>query len=159
MSALELLGIDGRVLRVNSLDILDGTPILDLKPYIPYTDSIPNAKNGWLDAPEPPVDPIPDHDVEFGAHAIEQLAFLESQAVVIRPQIEDVLRLGPQAHPYRRIKPNGDAWVLAYKEWRVDFKVEDRRIYVTALRSGYRASALFYGTAPVLHREFSERFG
>jgi tRNA (adenine37-N6)-methyltransferase len=159
MSALELLGIEGRVLRVNSLDILDGTPILDLKPYIPYTDSIPNAKNGWLDAPAPPADPIPDHDVEFGPHAIEQLAFLESQAVIIRPQIEDVLRLGPQAHKYRRIKPNGDAWVLAYKEWRVDFKVEERRICVTALRSGYRPSAFFYGTAPELHREFSERFG
>jgi tRNA-Thr(GGU) m(6)t(6)A37 methyltransferase TsaA len=160
LSPVELLGIDGRVLRVKNLDILDGTPILDLKPYLPYTDSIPDASSGWLDTAAPPEDPILDHTVEFTPLALEQLAFLESRAVTIRPHIEDVLRLGAYPHPYRRIKPKGDAWVLAYKAWRIGFSVAGRNILVTVIHTGYRASALALPAEPevALHREFTQRF-
>lgn len=34
--------------RVRDLDLLDGTPILDLKPYLPFTDAWPEAGHGWL---------------------------------------------------------------------------------------------------------------
>jgi tRNA-Thr(GGU) m(6)t(6)A37 methyltransferase TsaA len=161
MSAVELLGIERRVLRVRNLDILDGTPILDLKPYVPYTDCIPDASNGWLDGAAAPKDPIVDHHVEFAPLALEQLAFLESQAVAIRAPIEDVLRLGAYPHPYRRIKPKGKAWVLAYKAWRVDFAASGLDILVTAIRTGYRPAALLESNEPdlELHREFTRRFG
>ena len=49
LSALKLIGINGRKLKVRGIDLLDGTPVLDIKPYIPYTDSFPNAKAGWLE--------------------------------------------------------------------------------------------------------------
>lgn len=49
LSVVRLLGVKGRTLRVRGLDMLDGTPVLDLKPYVPYADSIPGATNGWLD--------------------------------------------------------------------------------------------------------------
>src|SRR5688572_27064257 len=119
MSAVELLGVEKLTLRVQNLDILDGTPILDIKPYIPYTDSIPGADNGWLDEAARPKDPIPDHLVEFAPEALEQLRYLEQQGVLLQASITDVLRLGAAPHPYRRIKPHADAWVLAYKAWRV----------------------------------------
>lgn len=161
MSAVELLGIERRVLRVRNLDLLDGTPILDLKPYVPYTDSIPDASNGWLDAAASPEDPIVSHNVGFAPRALEQLAFLESHAVAIRGAIEDVLRLGAYPHPYRRIKPKGDAWVLAYKAWRIDFAASGLDILVTGLHTGYRPSALLESAEPEieLHREFVRRFG
>src|SRR5882757_9696227 len=73
LSVVELLKVDGLTLSVQSLDILDGTPVLDLKPYIPYSDSLPEASNGWLDAPS---DPQPEYAVEFSPLATEQLAFL-----------------------------------------------------------------------------------
>jgi tRNA-Thr(GGU) m(6)t(6)A37 methyltransferase TsaA len=50
MSVVRLLQVQGLVLRIRGLDILDGTPVLDLKPYIPYADAIPGAKAGWVDA-------------------------------------------------------------------------------------------------------------
>lgn len=50
LSALELLGVEGRTLRVRGVDLLDGTPILDLKPYVPYADAFPDARAGWIDA-------------------------------------------------------------------------------------------------------------
>jgi tRNA-Thr(GGU) m(6)t(6)A37 methyltransferase TsaA len=49
LSALELLSIEGRVLRVRGVDLLDGTPILDIKPYVPYADAFPDSRAGWID--------------------------------------------------------------------------------------------------------------
>lgn len=59
ISVLELRRIDRRVLHVGAHDVLDGTPILDLKPYLPYSDSIPDAETGWVGALEP--GDRPDH--------------------------------------------------------------------------------------------------
>lgn len=52
LSSVKLLGIeqtenDGQVLKVSGADLLDGTPIFDIKPYLPYVDSHPEASNGF----------------------------------------------------------------------------------------------------------------
>ncbi len=49
LSCVELLAIDGRTLEVRGLDLLDRTPILDIKPYIPAFDAWPDASAGWLE--------------------------------------------------------------------------------------------------------------
>ena len=43
VTAVEIVGVEGNVLRVRALDAVDGTPILDIKPYAPGFDSVPNA--------------------------------------------------------------------------------------------------------------------
>ncbi len=161
LSAVELLKVEGRLLSVRNLDLLDGTPVLDLKPYVPYTDSIPEASNGWLEHATVPRDPLPDYEVTFSERALAQLTFLAAHAEDIREGLEGVLRLGPQPHPYRRIKPSGAGWVLAYKAWRVSFQSQERLIQVTGLHSGYRPSELFRSDDEALfvHRQFVERFG
>lgn len=50
LSALRLIAVEGHVLRVLGIDLLDGTPVLDLKPYVPYADCFPEAVGGWVDA-------------------------------------------------------------------------------------------------------------
>ena len=47
MSVVRLLKVDGAKLSVVGLDCLDGTPLLDLKPYFASTDSVPDAVVGW----------------------------------------------------------------------------------------------------------------
>ena len=47
MSVVKLVGIEGTKLTVVGLDCLDGTPLLDLKPYFASTDSVPDAVVGW----------------------------------------------------------------------------------------------------------------
>jgi tRNA-Thr(GGU) m(6)t(6)A37 methyltransferase TsaA len=47
MSVVKLLGIEGGKLSVVGLDCLDGTPLLDIKPYFASTDSVPEAVVGW----------------------------------------------------------------------------------------------------------------
>ena len=49
MSVVQLLGRERNVLRVCGLDILDGTPLLDIKPYVPEFDAHPTSNAGWLD--------------------------------------------------------------------------------------------------------------
>lgn len=54
LSVVELRGIEGTTLKLAGGDFLDGTPVLDIKPYIPYADSIPDAKGAFAStAPEP----------------------------------------------------------------------------------------------------------
>ncbi|MBX7197186.1 MAG: tRNA (N6-threonylcarbamoyladenosine(37)-N6)-methyltransferase TrmO [Sandaracinaceae bacterium] len=52
LSALRIARIEGRAIHVRGLDLLDGTPVIDLKPYVPYADAFPDAKAGWVDEAE-----------------------------------------------------------------------------------------------------------
>ena len=58
LSAVELVRVDGTNLHVRGIDLLDGTPILDLKPYVPYADAFPNSRAGWIDE-------IPKEELQF----------------------------------------------------------------------------------------------
>jgi len=49
ISVVRLLGIEGRVLRIADIDIVDGTPLLDIKPYIPDFDVRFDTRAGWYE--------------------------------------------------------------------------------------------------------------
>ncbi len=49
ISPVRLLAVEDNILRVGEIDILDGTPLLDIKPYSPRFDCFPDARAGWLD--------------------------------------------------------------------------------------------------------------
>lgn len=49
ISAVRLLSVSGGVLEVAGVDMLDGTPLLDIKPYVPEFDCYPGSKAGWFD--------------------------------------------------------------------------------------------------------------
>jgi tRNA-Thr(GGU) m(6)t(6)A37 methyltransferase TsaA len=166
ISAVKLERVNGLVLEVSHLDMLDGTPVLDLKPYVAYTDAISDAGNGWLASA---LDPVAPFSVEFSDAARAELAWLrETWNVELDAPIRDVLALGPQAHPYRRIRreraipPNAsDVFVLSVKEWRARFSVNGTRITVLGLRSGYRPRELALKADRALdaHRAFVAKFG
>lgn len=48
LSAVRLIAIEGLQIHVERIDVLDGTPILDIKPYVPYADAFPDARAGWV---------------------------------------------------------------------------------------------------------------
>jgi tRNA-Thr(GGU) m(6)t(6)A37 methyltransferase TsaA len=56
LSCVRLLGIDSNILRIAEVDILDDTPLLDIKPYVPQYDNYPVRSCGWVDT-------VPDRDV------------------------------------------------------------------------------------------------
>lgn len=48
-SVVKLISREGNTLRVEGLDAIDGTKVLDIKPYVPKIDSKPGANSGWLE--------------------------------------------------------------------------------------------------------------
>lgn len=48
LSVMEILSLEGSTIRVRNVDVLDGTPLLDIKPYIPQFKQVENPKIGWL---------------------------------------------------------------------------------------------------------------
>ncbi len=153
LSAVELLGVEGFTLRVRGLDMVDGTPVLDLKPYVVYADAIPSASDGWLAA-----DPKPAWRVDYAQLAEAQLAWLRERGVELRASLDAALSLGPEPRPYRRIRADGHRWRLAVKDWRAWFEVIGDVIRVVELGSGYRR-AEHAKPELVVHRDFTARFG
>jgi tRNA-Thr(GGU) m(6)t(6)A37 methyltransferase TsaA len=50
LSVVNLLAIEGNVLTIENVDLLDGTPVLDIKPYVGEFDDRTNVRTGWLEA-------------------------------------------------------------------------------------------------------------
>lgn len=149
LSALRLKRVEGLTLHVLDVDMIDGTPVLDIKPYVPYTDAHPGARSGWLGDPAQvsghgtPRDPLDAYGVEFDAVAAEQAAWIEARTgLAIRERIVTTLGLGPAPHPYRRIRRDGEGFRLAIKDWRVGFQVAGRQVRILGIASGYRPSQL-----------------
>lgn len=166
MSVVRLERVDGLILHIQDADMLDGTPVLDLKPYVAYADAHPGAGNGWLDDEQSttaaPSDPVPAHVVHFEPLAAEQAAWIETHTgLAIRERILSTLELGPAPHPYRRIRQLENGMQLSVKEWRVRFIVDRRSIRVIEMYSGFRSSQLAAaGSDQSLqpHREFAAQW-
>jgi tRNA (adenine37-N6)-methyltransferase len=155
MSVVAVERVEGLSVHVSNLDILDGTPVLDLKPYVPYADAYPDAPSGWLASG----DPRPAWEVVFSERADEQLAWLAERGIDLRQSVASALGLGPQPHAYRRIRKHGDGMRLALKEWRFDFRAEGRRIVVGEVASGHRPGEREERPELAVHRLFVARFG
>ena len=49
LSVVKLRKVKGLTLHIENVDILDGTPLLDIKPYVPEFDETTSVKTGWLE--------------------------------------------------------------------------------------------------------------
>lgn len=104
LSLVRLESISSRggavTLEVSGLDLLDGTPVLDIKPYLPYSDSIPDARHALADkAPEPSL------RLDFGEEALKSLSIMDkSEADILRNLIQEILCLDPRpAYRHRQV--------------------------------------------------------
>ena len=147
LSVAELVDIKVRKLRVAGTDLLDGTPILDIKPYLPYADAFPESNVGWLEevVAASRITKRGAYAVKWSELAREQTRFLqEKHGIELVDFPEQVLRHDPTPHPYRRIaiaKKTGRL-NLAYKSWRLEFEINDMLVTVLRVLSGYSKSAL-----------------
>jgi tRNA-Thr(GGU) m(6)t(6)A37 methyltransferase TsaA len=153
LSAVRLERIDGLTLYVRDVDMLDGTPVLDIKPYVAYTDAIVAARSGWLADTVDGAnarDPIPAFDVQWDETATEQAAWIEARtALPLRERATTTLALGPEPHPYRRIRRDGDG-LAAVGDWRV--RSVAGAVFTCAPRIGPSAGADRCRTAWTSHR-------
>ncbi|MGR5119691.1 tRNA (N6-threonylcarbamoyladenosine(37)-N6)-methyltransferase TrmO [Vibrio astriarenae] len=129
MSAVEINGIhiegDQVYIELGSVDLVDGTPLVDIKPYIPYSDSIPEAQGSY--AEEQP-DTLP---VTFSAQAnlyLDQRLEGENEKQVIH----QVLAQDPRP-AYKKNKPDTKEYAVNLYDMNVKFKVSDKLVTVTAI--------------------------
>lgn len=102
MSAVKLESIDweakgGIELHVSGVDLLDGTPVLDIKPYLPYADRIEEATPGWTTEIE-----------KYGVSFSEQSAKTLEGKPALRALIEEMLSWDPRPTSQRRSLPLSD---------------------------------------------------
>ena len=123
LSCVKLLGVEktekeGVILRVSGADLLDGTPIYDVKPYLPYVDSHPEASNGFaLDEKEGRL------TVEFPEEILE--AIPEEKHAALRAVLAQDPRPGYQDIPER-------VYGIEFAGFDVRFTVDGDILKVTA---------------------------
>jgi tRNA-Thr(GGU) m(6)t(6)A37 methyltransferase TsaA len=141
LSAVALERVEGRILHVRGLDMIDGTPVIDLKPYVPYSDHV-QANSGWLEEGAS-ADPGPRFEVSYEPDALAQLQWLKLHAALdLEPAITRILSTGPVPHPYRRIRREGQGYRLGLRDWRVRFSLDGQQVRVHAIASGYKPRVL-----------------
>ena len=159
MSCVELLGIKGRVLEIGDHDLLDGTPVLDIKPYVPYADAFPAASAGWLGEVSDDRYTLVPQGV-----AAEKINWLQHNGVDLLGLSSATLGLSPYPRSGKRITQlEGDSFELAVKTWRMIYRVEAESVVVEDVRSGYDAATISgekssrWDDVP-LHRDFLSHF-
>ncbi|EIU6804779.1 tRNA (N6-threonylcarbamoyladenosine(37)-N6)-methyltransferase TrmO [Vibrio parahaemolyticus] len=131
MSAVEVKGItkkgDQIYIDLGSVDLVDGTPIVDIKPYIPYSDAIPEAIGGYAgEEPE-------KSNVTFSSQALAMLT-KRSDTQYVQSVIEQVLAQDPRP-AYKKNKPDTKEYAVNLLDLNVKFSVNSNLITVTAIES------------------------
>lgn len=147
MSAVKVDRIEGLRIFIRQFDLLDGTPILDIKPYLPYADSFPDSAAGWTEALSRESS---EYQIFFSDLSREQLQWLKSEGLTeIENFVVQQLTTEPTDQKRKRVRQVADrdpaVFQLSYRTWRIDFKVtapgnEQRsvdQIEVLRITSGY----------------------
>jgi len=129
LSLARLERVEGDTLYLSGIDLVDGTPILDVKPYIPSYDRVAEAKTGWTDRVE-----ARSFQVEFEPKAREQLAALEREGRGdLRPLISQVLSQDLRNPRDKSQLQAGKTLEFFLYEWDVFFRVEETTAVVLAV--------------------------
>lgn len=146
LTPVRLLGVEdgGRVLRLGPCDLVEGTPIFDLKPYVPGYDAFGDARAGWIDAVDAEERKAPEYTVSFGRLATEQAAWLAHDwKIDFLGRVTALLGRDPRPHRTRRIRrvatEQGGGFQVGCGAWRALFRIDDagRRVEVTSLGPAY----------------------
>lgn len=134
LSVCELERIDvnhGHVrLFLKGVDILDQTPVIDIKPYLPYADALPTAAAGWASDP-----PAPRFTVHFSAAADAVLASMPpADQEQLRRLIHQVLSLDPRPAYYRQ-QAHRHTFGMRLDRWDMQWEIGPDGIRVTGLVS------------------------
>jgi len=139
LTPVRLRAIRGRRLFLGPCDLMDGTPILDIKPYIPSYDAFPGEQAGWTEAVERALQEAPRFTVTFAALAGLQADWLRDRwQVDFRARLIELLSRDPSVHRGRRIRARGPALrVAGCGAWRAVFAVAGEAVEVLQLEPAY----------------------
>jgi tRNA-Thr(GGU) m(6)t(6)A37 methyltransferase TsaA len=124
LSSVKILGVEhtpnyGTVIHVSGADLMDGTPIFDIKPYIPYSDSHPDASGGFTD--------------KAGSYILEVEVSDEQLALI--PENKREALLGVLSHdPRPSYKQDSQReYGLSFADMNIRFTVTDGKLIVQSI--------------------------
>lgn len=124
MSLVKNLGFVDNRLRVEGVDLLNNTPIVDIKPYLPYADSLPNAQAGFAQLK-------PNVPLNLAFHNKVQKKLLELQARYsdITQLIHNVLTQDPRPS-YKRNKHDDKLYIIQLYDIEISWRVIEQTVEV-----------------------------
>lgn len=138
MSVTRVLRTELDRLWVAPTDILDGTPILDVKPYHPEADVVAGARIDWMTATR--------FDVVWSPQAQLQLELIEGLTGDrnVRNTVHQQLEFEPTDKKRKRVRATADGnYRFSYRTWRFDFRLTGlKSLEIFAIRSGYSSEEL-----------------
>jgi tRNA (adenine37-N6)-methyltransferase len=140
-----LLGIEGLKIFVGDVDLLDRTPILDVKPYLRSVDSVPDAGLGWVQDVEDAYAQPPTYVVRIADLASRQLSWLrERHGVELLERSSEILSRDPLPHRTRRIRQlNNGGYEIGCGTWRIFYQLENHEVVIERVYSGYAPTLVF----------------
>lgn len=131
MSLVELKEVvchkDSVILKLGSLDLVDGTPVVDIKPYLPFAESLPDASASYAQSA-----PAAEMAVCFTAEVEKQLLTLKKRYPQLTLFIREVLAQDPRP-AYRKGEETGKTYAVWLHDFNVRWRVTDAGFEVFAL--------------------------
>jgi tRNA-Thr(GGU) m(6)t(6)A37 methyltransferase TsaA len=156
LSLVKLESVDGLNIHIGPNDILNDTPILDIKPFHPESDVAEDVHIEWLESSL-----TPKMGLSFSPLASEQIDYLENQngdMTQLRSFIYRQLEYDPTNAEKKRVEFVQSYWVLAYRTWRIDFIVQDTTVAILGIRTGYSEEDLAAGEDKYLDKDLHRKF-
>ncbi|MCE3010782.1 MAG: tRNA (N6-threonylcarbamoyladenosine(37)-N6)-methyltransferase TrmO [Proteobacteria bacterium] len=157
LSCVEFVGKEKNILYLGANDLLAGSPILDIKPYLAYADSVPQASFGWTTPPE-----ANRLHIELTALAQEQLEWLKAhQFSSFSSALQTQLEFEPTAVNKKRVKHvEGQTWIFSYRTWRASFEYfeNERKVKILKIFSGYQRKDFEASADPFEDLELHKKF-
>jgi len=119
ISKIDLHTPEGPVIEVEGVDLMDGTPILDIKPYLPFTDSHPDAKGGFAEEQNKKTEPL---GVEIPSDIV---CLFDTERL---EALRGVLAADPRPH-YQEVPER--TYALEFASYEVKFQVREGKAIVT----------------------------
>ena len=132
ITCVNLKRIDGRKIFIEDHDLINETPILDIKPYLPFSDSHPEASAGWIDEVE-----NNKFDLIFSEMAQMKIEFLLDKTVELERLCSSTLQLNPFPSKNNRISETESGYIIAVKTWRLSYKISEKTVIIDDIFSGY----------------------
>jgi tRNA (adenine37-N6)-methyltransferase len=140
MSCVKLEKVEELKIFISESDILDGSPVIDIKPYLPYSDSFPDAATGWVKKNFENI-----FEVIFEPKAKKQCIWLKEKADINLVSFARLqLEFNPTDSTRKRISGFENDFVLAYRTWRIIYNVSetDKKVIIKEIHSGYTKDEL-----------------
>jgi tRNA-Thr(GGU) m(6)t(6)A37 methyltransferase TsaA len=143
MSCVRLVKIDGLKIYISGSDILDGSPVIDIKPYLPYSDSFPDSETGWVKSGLENI-----YEIIIEDEAALQCKWLKEKADI---NLKNFARLQLEFNPaddsrkrIERLNSDKNSFVLAYRTWRIFYTIdeEERKVVIQKINTGYTKTEL-----------------